>query len=77
MHILIVVLGCLAIAGLAFFAGFMTSTMVRKKRSNSGVIKIIPDEGKLIYSLELHDNPVMLQHMDEVVFKVESSDESS
>jgi len=40
-------------------------------------MKIIREDDKVIYSLELHEDPVMLEYKKEVVFKVETSDESS
>lgn len=77
MNIYITVLSYFLVASLAFFIGFIISSIIRNIKSYSGIIKIIPEEEKLIYSLELHEDPIMLQHMNEVVFKVETSDESS
>jgi hypothetical protein len=54
--------------------GFFICLWFSKKLDYSGTIKVIPDEGKLIYSLELHDDPASLQNMHEVIFKVETSD---
>jgi hypothetical protein len=72
-----VVLSYILVGVLGIFVGFAFLFFVGKYRGYSGVIKVIPEEGRLIYSLELHEDPIMLQHMREVVFKVETSDESS
>lgn len=73
------VLSYILVGGLAFTAGFLASIIIRKSRNNSGTgtIKVIKNENKILYSLELHDDPTMLEHKREVVFKVETSDESS
>jgi hypothetical protein len=57
--------------------GFVTFTTFRKMRSYAGIMKITREDNKVLYSLELHEDPVMLQHASEIVFKVETSDESS
>ena len=57
--------------------GFIICTMLRKMHSYAGVMKIIREDDKLVYSLELHEDPIMLEHVSEVIFKVETSDESS
>lgn len=57
--------------------GFFVCLWYGKKLDYNGTIKVIPDEDKLIYSLELHDDPAVLQDMSEVIFKVETSDQSS
>lgn len=65
------------IANFGFFFGFIISYTLRNKRYYAGTIKVIPNKGKLIYSLELHEDPITLQDMNEVFFKIETSDESS
>lgn len=77
MDILITVLLYILAASLGFVLAFSILMIIGKKRSYSGTIKVIPSEGKLIYSLELDEDPVILQDMREVVFKVETSEESS
>lgn len=52
----------------------MTSIIFRRNRSYSGVMKVIRDEDKVLYSLELNEDPIYLEHMPEIVFKVETSD---
>ncbi len=73
MYILILV----ATACLSLLAGYLICKFMLNKRSYSGTIIVIPSEDKLVYSLELDENPEKLQHMSEVTFKVEFSDESS
>lgn len=57
--------------------GFIICSIFRKTRKYVGVMKIIREDEKLVYSLELLEDPIMLEYMSEVVFKVETSDESS
>jgi hypothetical protein len=49
----------------------------RTSSNPSGVMKVIKEEDRVLYSLELHEDPSLLEHMSEVIFKVETSDESS
>lgn len=57
--------------------GFFICLSLGKIRSYAGIMKIIRDEDKLVYSLELTEDPIMLQSKNEITFKVETSDESS
>ena len=57
--------------------GFIFCTLFRRVASYSGVMKIIKEDDRVLYSLELHEDPIMLEHVTEVIFKVETSDESS
>lgn len=58
--------------------GFSICFMLKRKSEYSGVMKVIREENnKLVYSLELLQDPVELEYMSEVIFKVETSDESS
>lgn len=59
---------------IGLFIGFGICFISRKTRDYSGVIKVIREENKLIYSLELHEDPEKLEYMNEVVFKVATSD---
>lgn len=77
MNVFLIVLSYILVVSLAFIFGYVVSNIMRKTKSYSGTIKIIPNEDKLIYSLELNENPVMLQYMNEVIFKVDTSEESS
>lgn len=74
MHLFLIIISYI----LVFYLGFMTYFLVMKKlKGYSGTMKIIRDENKVIYSLELHEDPSMLEYKSEVVFKVDTSDQSS
>lgn len=62
---------------LGIIIGIALNTAVRAKRSYSGTLRVIREENKVLYSLELDEDPNMLEYMPEVVFKVDTSDESS
>jgi hypothetical protein len=74
MTILISVLVGMFIGSVLTFLILLYSSKVR---SYSGTIKVIRQENKLVYSLELDEDPEELEHMNEVIFKVDTSDESS
>lgn len=59
------------------FLGFWLRGWLWSRHEFDGVIKVLRDEDRLIYSLELHEDPAMLEHMNEVVFKVSPLMESS
>lgn len=65
------------VANLAFLFGYVISGIIRKNKGYSGTMKVIRDENKVLYSLELSEDPIMLEHKSEVVFKVDTSDQSS
>jgi len=71
--IILVLIGLL----IGFSIGFFICLMLRKIYSYSGIMKIIREDDKIVYSLELHEDPVMLEYKNEVVFKIETSDKSS
>jgi hypothetical protein len=77
MGIFLIILSYFLVASFAFSAGFVFFEISRKNRSYSGVMKILREENKLVYSLELQEDPLMLEYKSEVVFKVETSDKSS
>lgn len=63
---------------LVFILGFIVSFLyIKKIKDYSGTMKVIRDEDKVLYSLELHEDPIMLEQKREVVFKVDTSDQSS
>lgn len=57
--------------------GYALSMIFRHVSSYAGIMKITRTDEKLIYSLELKEDPALLEYTSEVVFKVETSDESS
>lgn len=74
MNVFLIILSYFLVASLTFILGFFT---IKKMQSYSGTMKVIRDENKVLYSLELDEDPVMLEHKSEVVFRVETSDQSS
>lgn len=77
LNTLITILSYILVGALGFLIGWGILFYIGKKKQHSGIIRVIPEEGKLIYSLELQEDPIILQDMKEVIFKVETSDESS
>lgn len=57
--------------------GFVMCAIRRNASSYAGRMVIIREEDRLVYSLELDEDPAMLEHKPEVVFRVVTSDESS
>lgn len=52
------------------FAGFILFRWLGRKRSYSGIINVIRNPDKTLFSLELQEDPEMIAYQDEVVFKV-------
>jgi hypothetical protein len=50
--------------------GFMLHHWLRSMQSFDGVMRVIKNEEKTVYSLELHEDPDMLAFKPEVIFKV-------
>jgi len=73
MNILTILVTAFVVACITFPAGFAACIFLRNSRRYSGTIKITQEENKVLYSLELHEDPIVLQHVSEVVFKVETS----
>lgn len=57
--------------------GLIIGVMFKRTNSYVGVMKIIREDGKYVYSLELNEDPIELAYRDEIIFKVETSEESS
>lgn len=77
MHILIWVGLLWLIFLLGFLLGYILRSKIRALSGYDGIIKVIREDEKLTYSLELSDSPYDLQYKDEVVFQIETEDESS
>lgn len=77
MHILIIVVSGWTIFIIGILLGYITHTIVRRMQKYSGIIKIIREDDRVIYSLELQEDPSVLEHVNEVIFRIDSSDESS
>jgi hypothetical protein len=58
---------------LGMIVGFVLRKWLIDQKSHSGVIYITRDEDKILYSLELKENPEELVFMDEVIFKIDTS----
>lgn len=76
MYTTITIVSYIFILSLVFVGGYVLSYLLRRNKTYSGTIKVIRKPEGVLYSLELHEDPVMLEYMNEVVFKVENSDES-
>lgn len=76
MNIVTVLIYILVIS-LSFSLGFILGSLFKNIKNYSGTIKVTREENRVLYSLELDEDPSMLEFMPEVVFKVETSDESS
>lgn len=67
------ILFAILIFNFGILIGLLLKSWLAKEKAYSGTIIVSKDEGKLIYSLELNDNPEKLQYNDEVLFKIDSS----
>jgi hypothetical protein len=59
----------------AFFGVLLGVSSNQYKESNArfgGVIRVVKDENKVLYSLDLNDDPVKLKDKHEITFKVEN-----
>jgi hypothetical protein len=74
MNIFITVFSYLLVFSLAFLLGFVFANAFRSNKNHSGVIKVIEEENKTLFSLELDEDPLMLKHKSEAIFKIETSD---
>lgn len=52
--------------------GFVTRMFVFLKRDYDGNILIQKDEDKIVYTLELTDDPEKIQYRNELIFKVQT-----
>jgi hypothetical protein len=78
MNIFLIVLSYILVGGLTFILGlFIAFPIIKKTKDYSGTMQVIRDENKVLYSLELDEDPIMFEHKSEVVFKVKTSDQSS
>lgn len=65
----------------AFYAGLFVGVIIQRwlryKTSYSGTMFVIKDEEKIVYSLELEEDPIEFQDRSEIFFKVETKEEAS
>ena len=66
--IILMCIGFVVVFLLGFFIG-----MHRKRSSYHGIIRMTETEGRLVYSLELMEDPELLANHDEATFKIISS----
>ena len=67
---------CVGVFYLGFLLGLITQRWLASRRSYIGTIKVLREDEKIVYSLELDEDPIALQDRDEVIFKVTTSDEN-
>jgi hypothetical protein len=53
--------------------GFLVCELMRRNRTISGTIYVIRTDEKTLYSLELTEDPEMIEFKKKVVFKVDNS----
>lgn len=56
-----------------FVVGFLVSELIRRNKSISGTIYVIRTDEKTLYSLELTEEPEMIEFKKKVIFKVDNS----
>jgi hypothetical protein len=63
-----------------FYVGIAVGFILRKwlfsRREYTGSIYVTRNEDRILYSLELDENPEELEFRDEVIFKVKTSEEN-
>jgi len=59
------------------FIGFVLRKWIVDRSGYDGDLLIIKDDDKIIYSLELHEDPEMMEFKNELIFKVKPLEESS
>jgi len=58
------------------FAGFIIQRWLGRRKYFSGVIRVIVNPDKTLFSLELDEDPEDIVFKDEVLFKVVTSEEN-
>jgi len=66
----------LIVFNVGVFAGVVLHKWLLSRKSYVGSFLIEKVDGKTVYSLELDDEPSDLEFMDEIVFRVKTSEES-
>jgi len=61
---------CIAIFWGGLFVGYMAHYWVTSMQTFSGTMRVIRDEEKTVYSLELDEDPEELAYKPMVIFKV-------
>lgn len=76
MNTFIMVISYIAVASLMFLGGYVTAVIFQRTKSYFGVIKVIREDDRVLYSLEIPGDPSDLEHESEVTFKVEASNKN-
>lgn len=71
MTIFLVVVGFIIV----FCLGFFLRVVLGRLSSYSGTMHVLREEDKIVYRLELSEDPYDFIHRDEIVIKVETSEE--
>jgi hypothetical protein len=74
MDLIFLILGIVLVFFLGLSIGFWLSWWLRAHGDFDGVIFVKREQDKIVYSLELHGDPEELEFMDEVIFKVDTSE---
>lgn len=56
--------------------GFIVRKWLVDRSGYDGAIIITKEEDKILYSLELHEEPEMIEFMNEIILKVKQPEES-
>lgn len=63
-----------------FYVGLLVGIGLQRwlasRRSHSGTITVLREDEKIVYSLELDEDPIAFQDRTEVIFRVRVSDEN-
>jgi len=59
------------------FIGFILRKWLVDRSGYDGDLLIIKDDNKIVYSLELHEDPETMEFKNELIFKVKPLEESS
>lgn len=73
MYTFITVISYIVVSSVIFLGGYVTAVIFRKSKGYFGVIKVIREEDRVLYSLEIPGDPSDLERETEVTFKVEAS----
>ena len=59
------------------FIGLIMQRGLARRRSYSGIMNVVKHPDKTVFTLDVHEDPVLLIDKDEVIFKVVTSEEDS
>lgn len=76
MNTFITIISYFAVASLMYLGGYATAVLFQRTKRYFGVIKVIREEDRVLYSLEIPGDPSDLERESEVTFKVEASNKN-